>query len=85
MRNRLKLLHPDASVEGFAVAVYCVPVGERYIEVAKKTKVGEATGEGNASGVLVGMKVGVFNGVGVAGVTMAVCVWKTEATNVPTL
>ena len=31
------------------------------------------------------MKVGVFNGVGVAGVTMAVCVWKKEATNVPTL
>jgi hypothetical protein len=30
------------------------------------------------------MKVGVFNGVGVAGVAMAVCVPNTDATNVPT-
>jgi hypothetical protein len=52
--------------------------------VDKKTKVGEANGEGSACGVLVGMNVGVSSGVGVAGVAMAVCVPKTDATNVPT-
>jgi hypothetical protein len=46
--------------------------------------VGEAIGDGRACGVLVGINVGVFSGVGVAGVTIAVCVPKTEATNVPT-
>jgi hypothetical protein len=42
------------------------------MEVAKKTWVAE--GDGNASGVLEGMGVGVFNGVGVGGVYIAVWV-----------
>jgi hypothetical protein len=42
-------------------------------------------GEGSASGLLVGMNVGVFKGVGVAGVTIAVCVPKKDAAKVPTL
>ena len=44
-----------------------------------------AAGDGSASGVVVGIGVGVLSGVGVAGVNIAVWVWKNCADNVPTL
>ena len=52
--------------------------------VLKATKVVAET-EGNASGVLLAIGVGVFNGVGVGGVYNAVWVWKNCAIAVPTL
>ena len=82
-----RLLHPEASNKGLAVAVYCVPVGEGdalTVEITgTNTFVDEGAGEGKESGVFVGVD-DVDNDVCVAGGANAVCVSKIEAARVPT-
>lgn len=90
-RINARLLQPNASVDGLGVGVYCVPVGEgERLNVETpglKTIpcVDVAMGEDNAIAVFVGWVVDVDVGDGVADKACAVCVWKTDAENVPTL
>lgn len=80
------MLHPDASVVGLGVGGVPVITAVKVTRGATKTNcvadaVGEARGKGEAT-VAVGVFVRV--GVAVAGGAIAVCVWKTDAANVPT-
>jgi hypothetical protein len=85
-RIRARLLQPKASVDGFVVGVYTVPVTEgTNITVGRNPCVELGIGETRARGVFVASGVTVGRGVLLGDGTIAVCVRKKAADRVPML